>query len=372
MVRRLSAFACLATTLLASGPGLAQSGGPATGGPGATAIETGPFETQPWGPQRLLRNAHYAIERVTYRAGGAEIVGNLLAPAGSGRKPAVVVIGPVAFVKEQSPVQYASRLVREGHVVLVFDPRHHGESGGQPRRHESGPAKVEDLRASIDYLLTRDDVDPDRIHILAICQGVNWGIEAAARDARVKGLALVAGHYLTPDTARMYVGDSAAARIARSREAQERYKATGEVAYQPLVSGQLHPPDPAALLTAPPIQQFYIRWADRGSFWNFHGLWENRITTMSEAGIWGHDVRPVAAGLTTPTLMVHADRAASGPQIPRTLFEAIPATRKELVWLGAQNQMQFYEDPLTIDQVVPHVARFFAGRSDRAELKPQR
>ena len=369
MPKSLLAAALLASTVLGSASALAQTGGPAAGGPGAAAGNAGPFETQPWVAQGPLQSQHYTAARVTYAAGGTEVVGNLLAPRGSGRKPAVVVIGPVAFVKEQSPIQYASRLVREGYVTLVFDPRHHGESGGEPRRHESGTTKVEDLRASVDYLLTRDDVDPERVHILAICQGVNWGMEAAAGDPRVKALAIVAGHYLTPDTTRLYVGDTAEARVTRSREAEARFRATGEVSYIPIVSERPTPARAEALLTAPPIQQFYIRWADRGPFWNFHGLWENRITAMSEAGIWGHDVRPVAARLATPTLMVHADRAASGPQIPRALFEAIPATRKELVWLGTQNQMQFYEDPLTIDQVVPHVARFFAGPSRRADLQ---
>lgn len=359
----------IVTTTLASGPALAQAGGPAAGGPGATATNAGPYETQPWGPHGRIENPRYTVQRVTYRSGGAEVVGNMFTPAISGRKPAVVIIGPVAFVKEQSPVQYASRLVREGYTTLIFDPRYHGESGGEPRRHESGAAKVEDLRASIDFLVTREDVDPARIFILAICQGVNWGIEAATLDERVKGLAIVAGHYLTPEVTRMYVGDTAEARISRSREAESRLKATGEVSYIPVVSAQPTSPDPTALLTAPPIHQFYIRWADRGPFWNFHGLWENRITAMSEAAIWSHDVSAVMARLTTPTLMIHADRAASGPQVPRKLFELIPAARKSLVWLGSQNQLQFYEDPLTIDQVVPHVARFFSGPSDRAELR---
>ena len=356
MHNTLLAAAVIATTTLAGEPALAQAGGP-----GATATSAGAFETQAWGPHARIDNPRYGVERVTYPSGGTQLVGNLFTPAGRGRKPAVVVIGPVAFVKEQSPLQYASRLVREGYATLLFDPRYHGESGGEPRRHESGVAKVEDLRASIDFMAARDDVDPERIFILAICQGVNWAIEAATLDARVKALALVAGHYLTPDVARMYVGDTASARIGRSREAEARFKATGEVSYIPVVSAQPTPPDPTALLTAPPIHQFYIRWADRGPFWNFHGLWENRITAMSEAGIWSHDVRKVLSGLTTPTLMIHSERAASGPQIPRDLFAAIPAARKELVWLGAQNQLQFYEDPITIDQAVPHVVRFFDG-----------
>lgn len=352
-----------ATTTLASGPAHAQTDGAVAGGPGAAIANAGPFETQLWGSHQGIQTPRYTVERVTYRSEGTEVVGNLFTPAGPGRKPAIIIIGPVAFVKEQSPIQYASRLVREGYTTLIFDPRYHGESGGEPRRHESGAAKVEDLRASVDFLISRGDVDPERILILAVCQGVNWGIEAATLDPRVKALAIVAGHYLTPEVTRMYVGDTAEARINRSREAEARFKATGEVSYIPVVSAQPSPPDPTALLTAPPIHQFYIRWADRGPFWNFHGLWENRITAMSEAAIWSHDVRPVTARLTTPTLMVHADRAASGPQIPRDLFEIIPAARKELVWLGPQNQLQFYEDPITIDQVVPHVTRFFSNGS---------
>lgn len=362
-------LAIITATTLASVPALAQTGGPAAGGPAAVATNNGLFETQPWGPHRRLETPRYTVERVTYQSEGTEVVGNLFTPSMPGRNPAVVIIGPVGFVKEQSPIQYASRLVREGYVTLIFDPRYHGESGGEPRRHESRSAKVEDLRASVDFLISRQDVDPERIFILAICQGVNWGIEAATLDARVKALAIVAGHYLTPEVTKMYVGDTADARIRRSREAEARFKATSEVSYIPVVSAQPTPPDPTALLTAPAIHQFYIRWADRGPFWNFHGLWENRMTAMSEAAIWSYDVRAVMARLTTPTLMIHADRAASGPQIPRDLFAIIPATRKELVWLGSQNQLQFYEDPLTIDQMVPQVARFFSGRSARVELR---
>lgn len=317
----------------------------------------GPFSTQPWSGGNRIDAGAYSIERVGYLSQGTEIVGNVFAPPGAGKKPAVVVIGPVAFVKEQSPIQYASRLVREDFVALAFDPRYHGESGGAPRRFESRKAKVADLRASIDYLAQRPDVDPARIHVLGVCQGVNWAIEATTQDARVHALGIVAGHYLVPETAALYLGsaDQVAERLARAQTARKAFETTGEVRYIPIVSAD----DPAALLTAPVIREFYDRWAYRGAFWNFHGLWENRITAMSEADIWAHQVDQVMRQLKTPTVMVHANRAASGPEIPRKLFEQIPAARKELLWVGDQNQMQFYEDPVTIDQVALRVARFF-------------
>ena len=317
----------------------------------------GPFSTQPWGGSQRIDAGRYTIERVTYKSQGTDIVGNAFVPTGTGRKPAVVVIGPVAYVKEQSPMQYASRLVREGYVVLIFDPRHHGESGGEPRRLESRRAKVEDLLVSVDYLLQRPDVDAQHIHLLGVCQGANWAIEASTLDTRIKALALVAGHYLVPEVAALYLGsaEKVAERLARARAAREAFEQSGELRYIPIVSAT----DPQALLTAPVIREFYERWAYRGAFWNFHGLWENRILAMSEADIWGHQVDAVMQRLHTPTIMVHANRAASGPVVSRKLFEQIPARKKELAWLSDQNQMQFYEDPVTIDQVAPQLARFF-------------
>ncbi len=315
-----------------------------------------PFETQPWDAHARVDAHAYVAERVRYASHGTEVVGNLLLPAGGGRHPAVVVIGPVASVKEQAPMQYASRLAREGYAALAFDPRHHGESGGLPRRRESRQAKVEDLIASVDYLLGRAEVDAARIHLLGICQGVNWAIEAAVLDPRVRALGLIAGHYLTPETARLYLGSSEQVqrRLLRAEQAREHFQRTGEASYIPIVSAE----DPDALLGAQVIREFYERWSCRGAFWNFHGLWENRITAMSESDIWGHQVEPWIGRLELPTLMIHADRAASGPAIPRELFARIPAKSKQLLWLGTRNQMQFYEDPLTLDVATQSLVGF--------------
>ena len=315
-----------------------------------------PFSTQPF-DNGVLDYNQYSINRVTYNSHGTPIVGNLFIPKTT-PKGAVVVIGPVAFVKKQSPIQYASHLVKQGFSVLVFDPRYHGESGGEPRRFESRQAKVEDISAAVDYLTANSNTKNLPIYGLGVCQGVNWMIEAANQDKRIRKIAIAAGHYLMPDIANIYIGspEKVAARIAGGQAAKAAFEKTGEVKYIPIVSET----DTNALLGAPVIRQFYSRWADREAFWNFHGLWENRITQMSEAEIWGHDIRPIAAKLTTPILMIHADRAASGPKAPRDVFASIPASNKKLEWLGSRNQMQFYEDPLTIDLVSEHVAAFLS------------
>jgi pimeloyl-ACP methyl ester carboxylesterase len=355
-------LAAIAAGSVMSGPAQSQqAGGPLGGGPLAAGA-SGPFTTQPWLGGSRLQMAGYAVERVTFPSQHVPVVGNLFLPSGEERKPAIVVIGPVGFVKEQAPLQYASRLVHEGYVTLIFDPRFHGESGGEPRRFESGAEKVKDLSAAVDFLAQRPDVDPARIHVLGVCQGVNWTIEAAILDSRIRAISVVAGHYLTPEVATMYLGTRAnvEARFAKSQASEARYRDSGQVDYINIVSPSLAQPDPNALLTAPPIQMFYIRWADRSPFLAHRGLWENRLTAMSEHLIWGHRIDHAVPKLRTPTLMIHADRAASGIEIPRKLFTAMPAEKKELVWLGGQGQLQFYEDPLTIEQAVPHIARFFA------------
>ena len=300
----------------------------------------------------------YAVETVKFASGNETIVGRLLKPKGVFRGPAVVVMGPVAFVKEQSPIQYGTRLARSGFKVLVFDPRYHGESSGKPRRFESGKAKIEDLRAAVSYLSARKDVHDEQIFVLGICQGVNWVMEAAAGDKRIRAISLVAGHYLTPETATLYLGgkEMVRKRIAGAKRARAKFEATGQVDYIPIIDAD------NALLKAKLIAEWYAPWESNAAWFKFRGGWENRITQMSEADIWGWNIRETAKRITTPTLMIHADHAASGPKIPRTIFEKLNTPDKQLVWLEGANQLQFYEDPLTIDRATETIATAFYAR----------
>ncbi|WP_424830199.1 alpha/beta hydrolase [Ruegeria sp.] len=296
----------------------------------------------------------YDVETVSFDSSGETLVGKLLRPASEGPHPAVVIIGPVAFVKEQSPVQYATRLASRGLAVLIFDPRFHGESTGAPRRYESGEAKVEDCQAALGFLATQEGIDATRLHLLGICQGVNWAIETAVTDNRVASLGVVAGHYLTAETAIMYLGGDAAveARMERATKAAADFAKTGEASYIPIVGTE------DALLTATASADWYLPWDNRAPWLTFKGGWENRITTMSEAGIWGWRIDETAPQLSLPVLMIHGDRAASGPDIPRRIFEEIASKQKTLHWIDNANQLQFYEDPLIIDAavnaLVPH------------------
>ena len=292
---------------------------------------------------------------VTFKSHGETIAGELFIPAGEGLFPAVSVIGPVGFVKEQAPLQYASRLVKHGIAALIFDPRYNGSSTGEPRRQESPQAKIEDLSASIDFLSEHPMIDAKKIGLLGICQGVNWTIEASVKDARVKSRGIVAGHYLIPQVAEMYLGGEAAVkqRIARSNTAKSAYEKNGTLEYIDIVGSK------DALLKPAAISDWYMPWANNAPWFGYRGKWENRITAMSEAAIWQWQIDETLLKLNTDVMMVHADQAATGPSIPRALFDSIPAKNKQLHWIEGANQFMFYEHPITIDKAIAPLSEHF-------------
>ena len=188
----------------------------------------------------------HTVERIQFSSGGETLVGLLCAPTGApAARAAVVLLGPFGFVKEQSPVQYATRLADAGFVALIFDPRCSGESGGSPRRHEDPLDKIDDAKAAIAWLARRPEVDPARIGALGVCQGCSEMIAVAADEARVKALVLVSGQYLYAENLRKFFaggGPTLEERIARGRAAKARYEAAGLVDYTDVVSAT----DPAA------------------------------------------------------------------------------------------------------------------------------
>ena len=116
-------------------------------------------------------------EKVTFtNRYGITLAADLYTPKNaSGKLAAIAVSGPYGAVKEQSSGIYAQTLAERGFITLAFDPSFTGESGGEVREVSSPDINTEDYSAAIDYLVSRPDVDEERI-----------GIAAAAQDTRIK------------------------------------------------------------------------------------------------------------------------------------------------------------------------------------------
>ena len=127
-------------------------------------------------------------EKVLFRNRyGIELAGDLYLPQGAtGKLAAVAVSGPFGAVKEQCSGLYAQELASRGFAALAFDPSFIGESGGEVRNVASPDINTEDFCAAVDFLSTRDFVDPEKVGILGICGFGGMALNAAAMDTRIK------------------------------------------------------------------------------------------------------------------------------------------------------------------------------------------
>ena len=146
---------------------------------------------------------------------GIELAGDLYLPrTAGGSLAAVAVAGPFGAVKEQCAGLYSEELAARGFAALAFDPSFIGESGGGVRNVASPDINTEDFCAAVDFLSTRDFVDPERVGILGICGWGGMALNAAAMDTRIKATVTSTMYDMTRVNAKGYFdsADSADAR----------------------------------------------------------------------------------------------------------------------------------------------------------------
>ncbi len=128
---------------------------------------------------------------VTFPSGGDTCAGWLYQPTTKSATkskapgPIIVMAHGLGGVKEMRLDAFAERFAAAGYRCLVFDYRHFGTSGGEPRQLLDVDRQQEDWRSAIAYTRTLDDVDPERVVIWGTSFGGGHVIHAAARDHRL-------------------------------------------------------------------------------------------------------------------------------------------------------------------------------------------
>jgi dienelactone hydrolase len=296
-------------------------------------------------------------EKINFNSQNQNVVGLLCNYASKEKKSAVVILGPICSIKEQSPIQYATRLAEKGFVALCFDARGFGESQGQPRQFESLKNKEQDVKAAIDYLISRNDVDPNKIFLVGVCNGTNEMLQVSIEDKRVKAIALVSGNYLIKKNMVSLLGGENTwnFHLKRANLAKEKFEKTGEIDYIKIVDSN----STAQLLPPLPIYDWYLPWEKKAPYFNYRGGWENKVTAMSEAETLTFDALVVAKKIEKPTLVIHGEMSDGGYEFAKQIYDSIPANNKESVWMDKTFHFQFYDDSIVIGKSVDEISNWF-------------
>jgi pimeloyl-ACP methyl ester carboxylesterase len=135
-------------------------------------------------------------EKVSFKSGGQHIAGMLHLPAGykSGeRRPAIIVMHGFGSNKDAGNCTVPTSMYSDwGYVVLRFDRRGCGESGGEPGLNLC-PEHVEDTQAALTFLAARPEVRPDRIALQGTSFGGAIAVYTGGIDPRVAAVISVGG-----------------------------------------------------------------------------------------------------------------------------------------------------------------------------------
>ena len=298
---------------------------------------------------------------------GIELVGDVYKPKGAeGRLAAVAVSGPFGAVKEQTSGLYAQHLAEAGFLAVAFDPSYTGESGGEPRRMASPDINTEDFLAAVDFLSTRDDVDPEKIGIVGICGWGGMAVNAAALDPRIKATVASTMYDMTKVTAEGYFGseDSAGQRMEKRRAIAAQRTADYRAGTYKRAGGVVDPlPDDAPQF----VKEYYAYYKTPRGYHKRSGNSNDGWNVVGCQSFLNMPLLAFANEIETPVLLVHGEKAHSR-YFSEYAFEKMTGVavkgesrkvgNKELLIVPGAVHCDLYDD---VAGVIPHdrIAAFF-------------
>ncbi|MBR4265873.1 MAG: alpha/beta hydrolase [Bacteroidales bacterium] len=266
--------------------------------------------------------------------------------------PAIAVSGPFGAVKEQSSGLYAQHLAERGFLTVAFDPSFTGESGGEPRRMASPDINTEDFLAAVDFLSTRENVDPERIGILGICGFGGMAVNAAALDPRIKATVAstmydmskvnVEGYFKSEDTPEKRAEKRRAIAAQRTEDFKNgSYKRAGGV-IDPL-------PDDAPWF----VKDYYAYYKTPRGYHKRSGNSNDGWNVIGCQSFMNQPLLAWASEIETPVLLIHGEKAHSRyfseyafeKMTGKTVVgESATVNNKELYIIPGASHVDLYDD----------------------------
>ena len=281
--------------------------------------------------------------KVTFRNRyGITLAADLYVPKhAEGRMAAIAVSGPFGAVKEQASGLYAQTLAERGFLTIAFDPSFTGESGGSPRYVASPDINTEDFCAAVDYLSTRDDVDPERIGILGICGWGGMALNAAAIDTRIKATVTSTMYDMSRVTAQGYFD---------SMDADQRYELRRQLNAQRTAdyrngsyerAGGVADPLPA---DAPQFVKDYHAYYKTPRGYHKRSLNSNEGWNKTSAlSFLNMPILTYSDEIRSAVLMLHGEKAHSC-YFSRDAFRKLTGGNKELLIIPGANHTDLYDN----------------------------
>lgn len=269
----------------------------------------------------------------------------------TGKLPAIAVCGPFGAVKEQASGLYAQELAKRGFLAIAFDPSFTGESGGLPRYVASPDINTEDFCAAVDYLSTRDDVNPEQIGILGICGWGGMAVNAAAIDTRVKATVAATMYDMSRVNAKGYfdAADNADARHELRKQLNAQRTADyREGSYE--LAGGLPDVVPA---DAPQFLKDYFAYykTERGYHkrsLNSNGGW-NKTSALSFLNM---PILSYAGEIRSAVMLVHGEKAHSR-YFSEDVYKQLKGDNKRLLIVPGAVHTDLYDnlEKIPFDQI---------------------
>ncbi|GAA2341837.1 alpha/beta hydrolase [Dactylosporangium salmoneum] len=298
---------------------------------------------------------------VTFDSAGIRLAGHLYLPGtpSDSPRPALVVSHPGSGVKEQAAGLYARLLSERGYVTLAFDAAFQGESGGEPHGQEDPAHRVEDIKAAVSYLTTREEVDPDRIGVLGICASGGYVLTASASDHRIKAIATVSGVDIArqfrfgadgtqdPSVFQAMLDAAATARsaLARGEDSQQTFPIFPRTEDEARTMGGAHGADGFSYYCSP--RAFHPRSA---KFFTWTSV--DRMATFDAF----YDIPLIGQ---RPTLFI-VGREAVTAWMAVEAFQRITGP-KEIIWVEGASHVDLYDKPEYVDPAIEKLTEFYGA-----------
>ena len=298
---------------------------------------------QGWG-RKFPQSEKVTVEKVSFRTRyGITLTADLYMPKerGKAKLAAIAVSGPFGAVKEQVSGLYAQRMAERGFLTIAFDPSYTGESGGEPRYVASPDINTEDFCAAVDYLSTRDDVDPERIGIIGICGWGGMALNAAAIDTRIKATVAATMYDMSRVSANGYFDSmDAEARYELRRKLNAQRTADAKNGTYALGGGVV---DPLPADAPQFVKDYYDYYKTPRGYHERSLNSNNGWNVTSPLSFINMPLLAYIGEIRSAVLLIHGEKAHSR-YFSEDAFKRLTGDNKELLIIPGANHVDLYDD----------------------------